>query len=324
MVEEEFLAKLKKLVESAKAKNSMIEFTELDKFCKEINLTGEQMDLVYQYLEDNKIVVQPTDLEPEDEVIKQAELFSSDELLLEPTDEELEEEDEEKIDLDAIDLLDGGDQVAVFDQRADIEIEPVQGSDPGAERLPGQCAEFIGSGSQPLAFALRGPTVEGALYPGGYGKRTAVFAQIPGEDAHRFQRSGPGDRLLFPAGIKVPAFKDVRNSKTSHIEMRIIGDTGILVPLPGIGQDQRGRDAETAVNTQQFQRILRRTVVDFILHVPKRFCRVDVFQISVIVILGQRLHGSHPFDGIALIETIFFGLIRIAGDLLDVGGIDME
>ncbi|MBQ3665284.1 MAG: RNA polymerase sigma factor RpoD [Lachnospiraceae bacterium] len=108
MVEEEFLNQLKKLVESAKAKNNMMEFEELDKFCKDANLTGEQMDLVYQYLEDSKIEIsQSMDLEPEDETIKQVELLDADDLLLEPTDEELEEEDEEKIDLDAIDLLDG-------------------------------------------------------------------------------------------------------------------------------------------------------------------------------------------------------------------------
>lgn len=108
VVEEEFLNQLKKLVESAKAKNNMMEFEELDKFCKDANLTGEQMDLVYQYLEDSKIEIsQSMDLEPEDETIKQVELLDADDLLLEPTDEELEEEDEEKIDLDAIDLLDG-------------------------------------------------------------------------------------------------------------------------------------------------------------------------------------------------------------------------
>ena len=108
VVEEEFLNQLKKLVESAKAKNNMMEFKELDKFCKDANLTGEQMDLVYQYLEDSKIEIsQSMDLEPEDETIKQVELLDADDLLLEPTDEELEEEDEEKIDLDAIDLLDG-------------------------------------------------------------------------------------------------------------------------------------------------------------------------------------------------------------------------
>ena len=108
MVEEEFLGKLAKLVETAKEKNNTIEFQELNKFCKEAKLNGDQMDAVYQYLEDNKIeVVQTMDIEPEEDSIKNAELGIDDDLLLEPTDEELEEEDDEKIDLDAIDLLDG-------------------------------------------------------------------------------------------------------------------------------------------------------------------------------------------------------------------------
>ena len=110
MVEDEFLGKLTKLVETAKEKNNIMDFQELNKFCKDAKLTGDQMDSVYQYLEDNKIeVVQSLDIEPEDETIKKVELGVEDDLLLEPTDEELEleEEDEEKIDLDAIDLLDG-------------------------------------------------------------------------------------------------------------------------------------------------------------------------------------------------------------------------
>lgn len=107
MVEEEFLSKLMKLVEKAKEKNNTIDFQDIDKFCKEAKLTGDQMDMVYQYLEDNKIeVIQSLDIEPEPELISAAELDLDDDLLLEPTEEELEEE-EDRIDLDAIDLLDG-------------------------------------------------------------------------------------------------------------------------------------------------------------------------------------------------------------------------
>ncbi len=105
MVEEEFLGNLLKLVEKGKSKNNSIEFSEIDGFCKEAKLTGDQMDLVYQYLEDNKIEVIQAN-EPELEFINDAELLVDDSLLLEPTDDELEEE-EENIDLDAIDLLDG-------------------------------------------------------------------------------------------------------------------------------------------------------------------------------------------------------------------------
>ncbi|MBQ3583483.1 MAG: RNA polymerase sigma factor RpoD [Lachnospiraceae bacterium] len=107
MVEEEFLSKLMKLVEKAKEKNNTIDFQDIDKFCKEAKLTGDQMDMVYQYMEDNKIeVIQSLDIEPEPELISAAELDLDDDLLLEPTEEELEEE-EDRIDLDAIDLLDG-------------------------------------------------------------------------------------------------------------------------------------------------------------------------------------------------------------------------
>ncbi len=106
MVEEEFLGNLFRLVENGKSKNNAIEFSEIDSFCKEAKLTGDQMDLVYQYLEDNKIDVIQTSEEPELVFMNDTDLLVDDSLLLEPTDDELEEE-EENIDLDAIDLLDG-------------------------------------------------------------------------------------------------------------------------------------------------------------------------------------------------------------------------
>lgn len=106
MVEEEFLGNLFRLVEKGRSKNNSIEFSEIDGFCKEAKLTGDQMDLVYQYLEDNKIDVIQISEEPELEYINDTDLLADDTLLLEPTDDELEEE-EENIDLDAIDLLDG-------------------------------------------------------------------------------------------------------------------------------------------------------------------------------------------------------------------------
>jgi len=106
VVEEEFLGNLFRLVENGKSKNNAIEFSEIDSFCKEAKLTGDQMDLVYQYLEDNKIDVIQTSEEPELVFMNDTDLLVDDSLLLEPTDDELEEE-EENIDLDAIDLLDG-------------------------------------------------------------------------------------------------------------------------------------------------------------------------------------------------------------------------
>ncbi len=105
MVEEEFLGKLIKLVEDAIGKNNSVEFREIDRFCKEAKLTGDQMDIVYQYLEDNKIeVIQTGEVEPE--FTKDGKLLEPEALLIEPTDDDLEEE-EENIDLDAINLLDG-------------------------------------------------------------------------------------------------------------------------------------------------------------------------------------------------------------------------
>lgn len=108
MVEQEFLGKLTKLVEDARKNNNVIDFSEIEKFCKEAKLIDEQMDMVYQYLEDNKIdIVNSADKEPDVEDIIKAEQFVEVDTVGEPTDEELEEEEEENIDLDAIDLLDG-------------------------------------------------------------------------------------------------------------------------------------------------------------------------------------------------------------------------
>lgn len=107
MVEEEFLGKLAKLVEKAKGKNNSIEFSEIDKFCKEAKLTGDQMDLVYQYLEENRIEVINSEDEDDVDISKIDKILEEDAMFMEPTDEELEEEEEENIDLDAIDLLEG-------------------------------------------------------------------------------------------------------------------------------------------------------------------------------------------------------------------------
>lgn len=106
MVEEEFLGKLAKLVEKAKGKNNSIEFSEIDNFCKDAKLTGDQMDMVYQYLEENRIEVLNSGEEDID-ISKIDKILEEDVLFMEPTDEELEEEEEENIDLEAIDLLEG-------------------------------------------------------------------------------------------------------------------------------------------------------------------------------------------------------------------------
>lgn len=107
MVEEEFLSKLAKLVEKAKSKNNSMEFSEIDKFCKDSKLTGDQMDMVYQYLEESHIDIIQSDDDIDIDITKLDKVLDDDVLFMEPTDEELEEEEEENIDLDAINLLEG-------------------------------------------------------------------------------------------------------------------------------------------------------------------------------------------------------------------------
>lgn len=107
MVEEEFLSKLAKLVEKAKMRNNSMAFSDIERFCKDSKLIGDQMDMVYQYLEENRIdIIQSSD--DDIDIAKLDKVLDDDEsLFIEPTDEELEEEEEENIDLDAIDLLEG-------------------------------------------------------------------------------------------------------------------------------------------------------------------------------------------------------------------------
>lgn len=106
MVGEEFLGNLLDLVKKSKSKNNSIEFSDIDKFCKEAKLTGDQMDIVYQYLEDNRIEVIQAD---EPDLKNETNLLVDNSILLEPSDNQLdeEEEEEENIDLEAVNLLDG-------------------------------------------------------------------------------------------------------------------------------------------------------------------------------------------------------------------------
>ena len=95
MNEEKFLECLKQLVELGNQKKGTLEVSDVDNFFKGYEMTTEQMEAVYQYLEDNKIDVMATLVEDP----------SDDDLLLEPTDDDFELE--ENIDLEAIDLLEG-------------------------------------------------------------------------------------------------------------------------------------------------------------------------------------------------------------------------
>ena len=88
MEKENFLGKLRKLVELAKSKQNALDVTEINNFFMGDNLQTEQMEQIYNYLEQNNIDVIP-------EVIDDSILKENDSML------------DEDIDLDAIDLLEG-------------------------------------------------------------------------------------------------------------------------------------------------------------------------------------------------------------------------
>ena len=52
-----FIEKLKKLVELGNSKKGILEVEEINDFFKNENLSLEQLEFIYQYLEDNKIDV---------------------------------------------------------------------------------------------------------------------------------------------------------------------------------------------------------------------------------------------------------------------------
>lgn len=96
--EENFKEQLEKLLELAKTKKNVLDMKDIHAFFDGMELLPEQMEGIYQYLEDNKI----------DVLRVMSEDFPIDEDLLEPTEKDFEEEEEEEnIDLEAIDLLDG-------------------------------------------------------------------------------------------------------------------------------------------------------------------------------------------------------------------------
>ncbi|RGY99644.1 RNA polymerase sigma factor RpoD [Clostridium sp. AM58-1XD] len=96
-----FLEKLHKLVELARTKHNALDVTEINDFFAGAQLSPEQMDNIYTYLENHNIDVVP--------VIDDA-ILAEEPLILEDVDEDgfiKEAEAEEDIDLDAIDLLEG-------------------------------------------------------------------------------------------------------------------------------------------------------------------------------------------------------------------------
>lgn len=94
-----FLEKLEKLVELAKGKHQALDVTEINNFFTGENLSTEQMEQIYSYLESHSIDVIP--------VIDDAVLAEDPLLIDEEDDDSFTKETEEEVDLDAIELLDG-------------------------------------------------------------------------------------------------------------------------------------------------------------------------------------------------------------------------
>ncbi|RKD31491.1 RNA polymerase sigma factor RpoD [Lacrimispora algidixylanolytica] len=105
MEKENFLEKLGKLVDLAKTKQNALDVTEINNFFIGEELTAEQMDQIYTYLENRGVDVVPV---IDDSVLTDDVLLSEDLLLDDDIDDGFTKDvDEDDIDLDAIDLLEG-------------------------------------------------------------------------------------------------------------------------------------------------------------------------------------------------------------------------
>lgn len=103
MEKDNFLEKLEKLAELAKTKHNALDVTEINNFFIGDELNAEQMDQIYTYLENRGIDVVPV----MDEGALSEEGIASNSLLLDDDDDFMKESEEEDIDMEAIDLLEG-------------------------------------------------------------------------------------------------------------------------------------------------------------------------------------------------------------------------
>ncbi|MCD8224037.1 MAG: RNA polymerase sigma factor RpoD [Clostridiales bacterium] len=103
MEKDNFLDKLKKLVEVAKTKHNALDVTEINDFFAGDELTTEQMEQIYSYMETMHIDVIPV---IDDSVLKEETLLIDDDDVVIDADDNFIKETEE-IDLDAVDLLEG-------------------------------------------------------------------------------------------------------------------------------------------------------------------------------------------------------------------------
>ncbi|MCI8269658.1 MAG: RNA polymerase sigma factor RpoD [Lachnospiraceae bacterium] len=101
MEKDNFLEKLKKLVEVAKTKHNALDVAEINDFFMGDSLTPEQMEQIYNYLEERRIDVIPIideSLMAEDPLLLDDDDFAGDDSFL---------KEAEEIDLEAVDLLEG-------------------------------------------------------------------------------------------------------------------------------------------------------------------------------------------------------------------------
>ena len=104
MEKDNFLEKLKKLVELAKTKQSALDVTEINDFFAGESLQPEQMEHIYSYLEGHNIDVVPV---MDDSILSDESALLLDDDLDDVDETFLKNSEEEEIDFDAIDLLDG-------------------------------------------------------------------------------------------------------------------------------------------------------------------------------------------------------------------------
>ncbi|RHP32896.1 RNA polymerase sigma factor RpoD [Lachnotalea sp. AF33-28] len=100
MEKDNFMENLKKLVELGKSKKGVLDMNDINDFFAGVELSVEQLEHIYTYLENNGIDVLR---------VMDDDLSIDDSLVLDTEDEDfpLDEDVEEEIDLDSIDLLDG-------------------------------------------------------------------------------------------------------------------------------------------------------------------------------------------------------------------------
>ena len=105
MEKDDFLKKLEKLVAHAKSKHNTVDAGEINDFFVGDNLTPEQMDQIYSYLENRNIDVVPV----LDEAMLNADPALDDIGLDLDLDDDsfMKDAEDEDIDLDAVDLLEG-------------------------------------------------------------------------------------------------------------------------------------------------------------------------------------------------------------------------